>query len=185
MTVIPEQTAPDKQRPLLLLDVDGVLNAVTVTDPPSWGDWQVTKAEGFSIRWSPSMIAALTRLSERVEMRWLTTWWDMTDLLAFLGLPSMEVANTREEYLRRGGPLDWWKLPVVQRVYGESRPVIWIDDDLRFDRPAMAWVRSLPADTFCAVSPDTYTGLVPEAISDIEAWLDTSRHAEGLTVRQL
>lgn len=172
-------------RPILLLDVDGVLNAVSDGFPMTWGKWVQTNAGGFRITWSPDMIAALARLAERVEMRWLTTWWDMTGRLDFLRLPPMAVANTHEEFHARRGPLDWWKLTVAQRVYGEGRPVIWIDDDLRFDKPAMAWVRSLPAETFLGVCPDTYTGLTPEGVAGIEAWLGALRHAEGVTLRRV
>lgn len=103
-------------RPILLLDVDGVLNAVSDGFPMTWPKWHAAKAEGFPITWSPDMVAALSHLAERVEMRWLTTWWDMTERLAFLGLPPMTVANTREEFHARRGPLDWWKLTVAQRT---------------------------------------------------------------------
>lgn len=165
--ISPELVTPHK--PILLLDVDGVLNAVTDTDPKTWTDWQIDRANGFGIRWSPSMIAALTRISERVEMRWLTTWWDMTERLDFLGLPPMEVANTREEYLSRAS---WWKLPVAQRVYAEGRPVIWIDDDLSYDKEALEWGRSLPTGTLLGISPTTFRGLEPTHIAVIEDWLD-------------
>lgn len=159
-------------RPILLLDVDGVLNAVTDTDPRTWSDWLVSRANGFPIRWSPAMIAALCRLSERVEMRWLTTWWDMTERLEFLGLPPMEVANTREEYQARGGPMHWWKLDVAKRVYAEGRPVIWIDDDLAHDQAALDWGRSLPKGTLLGISPATFRGITPRTIKEIEFWLD-------------
>lgn len=162
-----------RSRPILLLDVDGVLNAVTLSDPDTWPTWRVTQANGFPIRWSPDMIAALVRLSERVEIRWLTTWWADTHHLDFLGLPPCEVANTRDEYLDRdGGPLSWWKLTTAKRVYAEGRPVIWIDDDLRFDKAAMEWGRSLPSGTLLGISPDTERGITPDLIREIEAWLD-------------
>jgi hypothetical protein len=160
--------------PILLLDVDGVLNAVTRTDPRTWNDWRVNRANGIPIRWSPSMIAALTRLSERVEMRWLTTWWDMTYRLEFLGLPPMKVANTRDEYLdRTGGPLSWWKLATAKRVVAEGRPVIWIDDDLAHVPEALEWGKSLPKGTLLGISPATFRGITPRTIEEIEYWLDT------------
>ncbi len=164
--------------PILLLDVDGVLNAVTDTPPKTWGDWQVSRANGFPIMWSPSMIAALTRIAERVEVRWLTTWWDCIERLDFLGLPTFEVANTRDEYLDRdGGAFSWWKLHTAKRVYAEGRPVIWIDDDLSFDKAAMEWGKSLPSGTLLGISPATFRGITPDTIREIEAWLDEREEA--------
>lgn len=161
-------------KPILLLDVDGVLNAVTDSDPKAWGDWQQDRANGFGICWSPKMIAALNDLADRVEFRWLTTWWDMTERLAFLGLhEGITVANTEEEYLdREGGPGSWWKLNTAKRVAEEGRPIIWIDDDLAFDKPALEWGRSLPPGRLLGISPTTHRGLCPEHFDVIKAWLD-------------
>jgi hypothetical protein len=158
-------------RPILLLDVDGVLNAVTDTAPDTWPTWQMTRARGFVIHWSPDMIAALNRLAERVELRWLTTWWADVEHLAFLGLPEMTVANTEDEYLGLQSPMAWWKLATAQRVYAEGRPVIWVDDDLSFDKPAMEWGLSVPSGTLLGICPATFRGLTPDAVAEIERWL--------------
>jgi hypothetical protein len=169
---MPEQD-PAGQVPILLFDVDGVLNAVTGTDPGTWDDWQVRRAGGFRIRWSPSMIAALTRLSERVELRLLSTWWDTTEQPDFLGLPPMTVANTRDEYERLGSDAPaWWKLATVQRVHAEGRPIIWLDDDLAYNAEAKKWCASLPTGTLLGISPVTSRALEPTHLVTIEEWLD-------------
>ncbi len=86
--------------PLWLLDVDGVLNAITRRpDPGVWGDWRHGRATAdgvaWPIWWSPSLTAGISRLHSRglVEVRWLTTWADQAngDLGRLLGLPRLAV----------------------------------------------------------------------------------------------
>ena len=97
--------------PVLLLDVDGVLNAFDRVPAArgGWDDWQHggATAEGtrWPITWSPRVVATLSDWHEqgRVELRWLTTWGhDANDeLRRLLGLPELPVAGT---YHEAGGP---------------------------------------------------------------------------------
>ena len=59
--------------PILLLDVDGVLNAARVDLPAGW---QRGTFNGFVLTWDPTVTARLRELHEsgRVEIQWLTTW---------------------------------------------------------------------------------------------------------------
>ena len=42
------------RRPVLLLDVDGVVNAlITHGYPTTWPTWNIERAQRFWIRWSP------------------------------------------------------------------------------------------------------------------------------------
>lgn len=100
-----------RKPPLWLLDVDGVLNAVTrVPDSAVWPDW----AEGFAAaegrRWpitfSRTVTRTITRLhqSGAAEVQWLTTWGDAAndELAVLLGLPALKVAGRREDHGVRG-----------------------------------------------------------------------------------
>lgn len=88
--------------PLWLLDVDGVLNAVTSKpDPTVWDDWQHGEAHAQGGTWpicfSPTVMRTIRRLSEGgfVDVRWLTTWKAAAngDLIELLGLPAFSVAG--------------------------------------------------------------------------------------------
>lgn len=88
--------------PLWLLDVDGVLNAVTNNpDRTVWDDWQRGEAHAQGARWpicfSPTVSRTIRRLSEGrfVDIRWLTTWKDNAngDLRELVGLPAFPVAG--------------------------------------------------------------------------------------------
>ena len=93
--------------PLLLLDVDGVLNALGDDGQlkAAGGDWRQgwATADGtrWPITWSPAVVARLAAWHDqgRLELQWLTTWGhDANDELRdLLGLPRLAVAGTYQD----------------------------------------------------------------------------------------
>src|SRR3712207_9363265 len=85
-----------RDRPILLLDVDGVLNAARVDLPAGW---ERGTFNGYVLTWDPTITARLRELhvSGRVEIQWLTTWTaDADRLLAEpMGLPRGLVTPAR------------------------------------------------------------------------------------------
>jgi hypothetical protein len=88
--------------PVWLLDVDGVLNAVTRTpDWSLWDDWRRGTATADGTAWpiwfSPTVVATVRRLHESglVEARWLTTWgaYANVELRELLGMPPLGVES--------------------------------------------------------------------------------------------
>ena len=86
-------------RPLVLLDVDGVLNALGPPDG-SWDDWRYGSAAALGrdwpIRFSPTVVAAVRGWTETADVNWLTTWGHEanTGLGDLLGLAELPVAGT-------------------------------------------------------------------------------------------
>ena len=72
--------APTGDIPILLLDVDGVLNAARLDLPKGW---RRGTFNGFVLSWDPTVTARLRDLHEsaRVEIQWLNTWTTNADLL--------------------------------------------------------------------------------------------------------
>jgi hypothetical protein len=134
--------------PLLLLDVDGVLNALSDGDARTWPTWRtghaVADGTAWPIRWSPDAVARLRSWHEsgHLELQWLTTWGHEanTGLRALLGLPEMVVAGTYEDAAAEAGSVEpaaadahagvapsapdrlsghWWKHDVVRRLRHE------------------------------------------------------------------
>lgn len=160
-----------REPPLWLLDVDGVVNAIHPELHP-WPDMTCFRARGFTIRFSPTLLGRIAALHHagRVEVRWLTTWWDTANvhLAATFGLPQLLVANTEAEFHARH---QWWKLPVAQRLAAETgRRLVWTDDDLRHVPDAAEWAAG-QGDRVLLVCPDAYLGLTPEDLRGIESWL--------------
>lgn len=157
----------------LLLDVDGVLNAVTDSPGKFWSDWQVDEVYGFNITWSPSVIAFVQTLHERgVEIHWLTTWGEKANeyLCDVLGLPNFPVAGESLDYIEAG----WWKLPLAQELYERDLvPFVWIDDDLSYDIPTRQWLDTLPHGSSLAICPGTIEGIHPRHIEKITAFVET------------
>jgi hypothetical protein len=187
---------PDPQRPLWLLDVDGVLNAVAKRpDRGVWRDWRHGHAVADGVEWpiwfSPTVTETIARMHETgvAEVRWLTTWGANANrgLRELFGMPELEVAGepphvsgdhgagshgeavAREEDPQEQAP--WWKLEAVRRIVGEEpeRPVIWTDDDLDGERSAVAWVeRHVPRRLL--LSPRPAIGLTPRQLRAIRSY---------------
>ncbi len=165
--------------PILLLDVDGVLNAMRWELPDGW---EQGTFNGFLLSWDPTVTARLRELHEsgRVEIRWLTTWaTDADRLLAEpMGLPRDLKTYARADAApsgfagRWGGRFGWWKLAVARRV-AEAEPdrrIVWIDDDLAEQAADTGeWLAAHPH--VLVVAPDLYVGLTHEQLDEIEGWL--------------
>jgi hypothetical protein len=95
--------------PILLLDVDGVLNAARLDLPKGW---RRGTFNGFMLTWNPTVTARLRELhdSGRVEIQWLTTWTTNADQLLAepMGLPRGLKTHARDDAAPTGflGPLD-------------------------------------------------------------------------------
>ena len=184
--------------PLLLLDVDGVLNALGRPLPPDWDDWQTGWATAggrdYPIAWSPSVVRRLLAWHDerRVEVQWLTTWGHdaNTSLRHLLELPELVVAGTFDDDVAAGDPNAaagalasvtpaardeltgrWWKFDVVRRVVRAEpgRRLVWLDDDLAGEDDLRAWA-SREADCL-PLAPPPRSGLRPMDLDVVSAWL--------------
>jgi hypothetical protein len=170
---------PTSDVPILLLDVDGVLNAARVELPDGW---QRARFNGFVLSWDPTVTARLRGLHEagRVEIQWLTTWTTNADKLLAepMGLPRGLKTHDREDAGPTGfagvfgGAAGWWKLAAAREVADAEpgRRIIWIDDDLAEQAADTGdWLAANPH--VLVIAPDLFRGLTHEHLDEIEAWL--------------
>src|SRR4051812_4374976 len=125
-------------RPLLLLDVDGVLTPTGNAVPPGFERRSTT---AFSVVVREEHGEWLRLLSDVYELVWATTWGDSANEVygTIHGLDEMPVVPLG--YLPRAGTR---KLAAVARYVG-ARPFAWVDDELYDD--AESWARARVSPT--------------------------------------
>lgn len=181
---------PMENKTRIYLDVDGVLNALSFTNPPKdvvgWDEWESKVVAGFSIQYSPQLIAELNLLSERddVEFVWLTTWREMAgELIA----PALGLKGENWVYLTDGKSAGgysynswvvWWKLITIQEhVTNSHTNFVWIDDDLFMNPDALSWVRGFKNGM--SICPRPTHGLTRDDVSAILRFINERAVAEG------
>lgn len=187
-------------RPLVLLDVDGVLNAVTSRpDPRVWPDWQRGRAAAdgrqWPIIWSPSVVSAVRAWQADADVQWLTTWGHHANggLRALLGLPELPVAGTWADVNapQHAGSADdgavahaavapaapdeltgrWWKFDVVRGVvHADPARPLVWIDD---DLAGQREIRQwMQRESRCLlVAPTMGTGLRPDDVTLVREFL--------------
>lgn len=125
-----------KGRPLLLLDVDGVLCPI--------GDRSETLVSiGAShLRYEEETPQRLRSLVDHFVLVWATSWEEEANEVVgpALGLPLLPVVRFGHWDPPQGVT---WKLPAIQQYVGE-RACAWVDDDIGRDAHAWARARGIP-----------------------------------------
>jgi hypothetical protein len=125
-------------RPLLLLDVDGVLFPLG-----DRADCEVRPVPGHEhLRYGVETGARLRSLLPVFKLVWATSWeHEANEVVAPLfGLPPLPVVVFDDE----AGEGESWKLPAIKAYVGD-RPFVYVDDDIGND--ALAWAKDRSAPT--------------------------------------
>lgn len=152
------------KRPLLLIDVDGVISLFGFgqTDPPPG---RYAFVDGFPHLLSAQAGELLRRLAEAFECVWCTGWEDRADehLPALLGTPRGWA------HLTFGPSAGHWKLAAIDAYAGPERPAAWIDD--AHDEACARWAAERPGPTRLILT-DPAVGLTPEHVEELLSWRD-------------
>lgn len=149
--------------PLLLLDVDGVLNPFAASAcPPGYTEHDFFPGEQ-PVRLCPAHGSWLRELAARFQLVWATAWGAdanrlLTPLLRISDLPVIAFPPVPFH------PRD--KLPAIAR-YAGHRPLAWIDDALAPE--ARTWAADRRAPTLL-ISVDPAAGLTRPAIDQALQW---------------
>lgn len=116
-------------KPLLFLDVDGVLNCLAWSGADY--DSLRQKVGGTPCVVPPYVAENVRRLAERFEMVWATAWLGRahTAWRDVLGLPDESWPHVSYTNL---------KLPAIIR-YAAERPWAWVDDDAYWELEQLGW----------------------------------------------
>jgi hypothetical protein len=118
-------------RPLILVDVDGVLNVIATSKErrrlcfhEGWQQRRVELGVGtFRLFFNPASGPLLSRLARETgaELAWGTTWEEYANLVVgpLLGLPRLPVAPVADFPHKANGIVPWTA----------GRPFVWFDDE--------------------------------------------------------
>jgi hypothetical protein len=152
-------------RPLLLIDIDGVISlfGFDFDDPPKGSFITV---DGVTHFLSANAGEQLLALVEAYDLAWCSGWEEKADeYLPFaLGLPA-GLPHVELEPLGDGDGRHW-KLAAIDRFAGD-RAVAWIDDG--HDASCADWAAARAAPTLL-VTTDPAAGLTHAQASTLSAW---------------
>jgi hypothetical protein len=150
-------------RPILLVDVDGVLNPWLAEDcPPGFGVYDFFPGERVLL--SPGHGELLLSLAQAYELMWATAWEHRANRLIcpVLALPQLPVI----EFPLDGRDLYFRKLPAVIDAVGD-RSCAWIDDEHQPDHYTWAERRAVPT---LIVDIDPAEGLTSTVVARLAEW---------------
>lgn len=153
---------PDQEKPLLLLDVDGVICPFGIFIPKGF------EHDSFlDVFWSREMGKRINRLRKHFDIVWATLWEESANhfISPLLGLPEFPYIVFDPKKLWPAHST--FKLGAVQD-FVKDRPFIWADDDLADD--AFLWARERSIDTLL-IRTLPNIGLGEEEFAQIESFV--------------
>lgn len=165
--------APGAGRPLLMVDVDGVLSLFGAGSPLG-GRQPPVRGSFHSIEGIPHFLSAgaaehLLALAELFDLVWASGWEERADehLPHLLGVPArLPFLSFRRDVGGRGDARAHWKLAAIDG-YAGSRPLAWVDDAL--DDACREWAGAREAPTLL-VQTEPRVGLTEREAAVLERW---------------
>jgi hypothetical protein len=160
-------------KPVLAVDIDGVISLFGFDESMQPGGGDVSKAPGefhlidgmlhcISLEAGPRLL----RLGEAYELVWASGWEDRANdhLPGILGVPELP-------YLTFDGRAQFgtahWKLDALDD-YARSRPLAWIDDSL--EESCYEWAEGRSEPTLL-IPTESDVGVLDAHVETLEAWV--------------
>jgi len=120
---------PSSQCPLVLLDVDGVINDLKCLRGDVPDDYEVVRSNGYKVYVPQYMPGLVQWLCEVTEVHWCTTWRDRAnqEIAQHLGIAALPVVDdgTHDRHV------DWKAaaaFSLAKSALDAGRRVVWIED---------------------------------------------------------
>jgi len=171
---------PAEDKPLLFVDVDGVISLFGFTAEEDSFPGPLYWIDGVAHCIAAGAGRRLTRLAERFELVWATGWEDRANrhLGPILNLEQGELPCLLFGGRARFGSADW-KLDAIDAYAGE-RPAAWIDDSL--DEACHAWAASRSASTLLVQTRSAW-GMTDEHVEQLLRWAEEIFSGPGSLAR--
>lgn len=143
-------------RPVLYLDVDGVLLPLAKGTRPS----ERLRVGPFWVHVPLDLRELVPALHAAFEIVWATSWNDEAnvEVAPIVGLPQLPTLDVTAHFR---------KLELVSAHAGEERAIAWVDD--RLEPAAWEWAGARSGRSLL-VRPDSRWGLTPEHVAELLAF---------------
>lgn len=164
----PRQAADTKRRPLLMLDIDGVISlfGFPPQHPPAGRFHAIEGVPHFLSAAAASLIA---RLAGAYELVWASGWGERANdhLPHLLKMPGPLPFLAFERDVKAGSSMRaHWKLEAID-AYAADRPLAWVDD--AFNDACEAWAAKRAAPTLL-IATEPAVGLTDAHAKRLIAW---------------
>ena len=160
----PRAKPADNGKPILAVDIDGVVSLFGFDDPPRSVDVEFQLVDGKMHCLSITAGRLLRGLAERYEVVWVTGWergaHQMAQLLRLPEWPYLTFDGAA-----RFGSADWKLAPLGR--YAQGRALAWLDDS--FDEICYEWARQREEPTLL-VDTESETGLLDVHAEALSGW---------------
>ncbi len=152
-------------KPVLAVDVDGVISLFGFDEPPGRDQARFELVDGMVHCISLAAGERLRRLDEHYELVWATGWEEKANfyLPSILGLPEFPFLSF--DGAARFGSAHWKLGPLDE--YSKGRPAAWIDDS--FDESCYEWARGRDEPTLL-VPTEPHLGLEEAQVEALAVW---------------
>lgn len=152
-------------RPVLAVDVDGVISLFGFDEPPDSSEARFELIDGMVHCISLVAGERLRRLSDVYDLVWASGWEAKANkhLPALLDLP--ELPHLGFNGAARFGSADWKLEPLAE--YAVGPPLAWLDDS--FDERCYEWARDREAPTLL-IPIESHVGLEEVHVDALLAW---------------
>ena len=170
-----ESPAPASERPVLAVDVDGVISLFGFDGPLDQVPGRFHLIDGVAHCIADGAGERLSRLADHFELIWATGWEERANdhLPLLLGLPAELPALTFGGRARFGTA--HWKLDALDD-YARRRPLAWVDDSL--DESCYAWADARAQPTLL-VPTESDVGLTDAHVEAMIQWSSELARTRG------
>jgi hypothetical protein len=152
-------------RPILAVDVDGVISLFGFDTPPPPGEARYQLVDGMLHCISLRAGKRLERLAEHFDLVWASGWEEKANFYLPAALGIAELPHLTFDGAARFGSAHWKLGPLDE--YGRGRALAWVDDN--FDESCYRWAREREEPTLL-VPTDPAKGLQEVETEALIAW---------------